>query len=48
MGQQWNENVFGDDRDTLWMPLEGRLLGFVDENKNGKTDLFNDLAGLQE
>lgn len=24
-----------------------RLLGFVDENKNGKTDLFNNLAGLK-
>lgn len=27
--------------------LGGRLLGFVDENKNGKTALFNNLSGLK-
>ncbi len=45
------EYVSGDSRDnpltTPWDAKGGQLLGFVDENKNGKTDLFNALATLK-
>ncbi len=41
------EYVFGDDRDTPLDAVGGRLLGFVDENKNGKTQIFNELAILK-
>ena len=34
------EKVFGDNRDDPLDAVGGKLLGFVDENKNGKTDLF--------
>ena len=40
------EYVFGDDRDTPLDAVGGRWLGFVDENKNGKTEIFNELAKL--
>ena len=47
---KWNqtnqsEYVFGDSRDDPLDSLGGKLLGFVDENKNGKTEFFNTLAG---
>ncbi len=45
------EFVSGDERDnplvTPWDAIGGKLLGFVDENKNGKTDLFNALSGYK-
>jgi len=41
------EKVFGDSRDDLLDAVGGKLLGFVDENKNGKTDLFNALSGYK-
>jgi type IV pilus assembly protein PilY1 len=45
------EFVSNDGKDdpwvTPWDAVGGRLLGFVDENKNGKTDLFNALATLK-
>ena len=43
------EYVFGvgDDRDTPLDAIGGRFLGFVDENKNGKNDLFGALSGLK-
>jgi type IV pilus assembly protein PilY1 len=45
------EFVSNDGKDdplvTPWDAVGGRLLGFVDENKNGKTDLFNELATLK-
>lgn len=41
------EFVFGDSRDDALDANGGRVLGFVDENKNGKTALFSNLAGLK-
>jgi type IV pilus assembly protein PilY1 len=45
------EFVSNDEKDdpqvTPWDAVGGRLLGFVDENKNGKTALFNELAKLK-
>ena len=41
------EKVFGDNRDDLLDSLGGKLLGFVDENKSGKTDFFNTLSGYK-
>jgi type IV pilus assembly protein PilY1 len=41
------EKVFGDNRDDPLDAVGGKLLGFVDENKNGKTALFNTLAGYK-
>jgi len=48
------EYVFGDSRDDSLDANGGQLLGFsggrpgfVDENKNGKTEVFNDLAILK-
>ena len=41
------EYVFGDSRDNSLDAKGGQLLGFVDENKNGKTDLFKALAGFK-
>ena len=45
------EYVSSDGRDnptvTPWDAVGGRLLGFVDENGNGKTALFNELAILK-
>ncbi len=48
------EYVFNDSRDDNLDAIGGYLLGysggrpgFVDENKNGKTDVFNDLAVLK-
>ncbi len=41
------EYVFGDSGDDSLDAKGGQLLGFVDENKNGKTDLFNALAILK-
>jgi len=41
------EYVFGDSRDNALDADGGQLLGFVDENKNGKTDLFNALSGFK-
>jgi len=45
------EYVSGDGRDnpdvTPWDAVGGRLLGFVDENGNGKTPLFSELATLK-
>lgn len=41
------EYVFGDDRDNNLDAKGGQLLGFVDENKNGKTNLFQALATLK-
>ncbi len=38
------EYVFGDSQDSGLDAKGGQLLGFVDENKNGKTALFNTLA----
>ena len=37
----------GDDRDIPLDAVGGKWLGFVDEKKIGKTDLFNALAGLK-
>ncbi len=49
-----NEYVFGGASDDPLDAVGGQLLGFsggrpgfVDENKNGKTDVFNDLATLK-
>ena len=41
------EFVYGDSRDDPLDSNGGRLLGFVDQNKNGKTDLFNALSGFK-
>lgn len=41
------EKVFGDNRDDPLDAIGGKLLGFVDENKNGKTALFNALSGYK-
>jgi len=41
------EKVFGDSRDDPLDAVGGKLLGFVDENKNGKTDLLNALSGYK-
>jgi hypothetical protein len=41
------EYVYGDPGDATLDANGGRLLGFVDENKNGKTALFNALSGLK-
>ena len=41
------EKVFGDDRDDPLDAVGGKLLGFVDENKNGKTALFNAPSGYK-
>lgn len=42
-----SEFVFGDSRDDGLDANGGRVLGFVDENKNGKTALFSNLTGLK-
>ena len=42
-----SEYVFGDTRDDSLDANGGRLLGFVDEYKTGKTDIFNALASLK-
>jgi type IV pilus assembly protein PilY1 len=42
-----SEYVFGDARDDTLDANGGRLLGFVDENKTGKTNIFNVLASLK-
>src|SRR4030042_4496044 len=42
------EFVFGDSRDDALDAKGARLLGFVDENKAGKIDLFNNLAVLKD
>jgi type IV pilus assembly protein PilY1 len=42
-----NEKVFGDSRDDPLDAVGGKLMGFVDENKNGKTQLFNALSGYK-
>jgi type IV pilus assembly protein PilY1 len=47
---KWNgssEYVYGDSRDDNLDADGGRLLGFVDETKTGKTALFNNLAVLK-
>lgn len=49
---KWDKNnrleyVYGDDRDFSLDAWGGRVIGFVDENKNGKTDLFSALASLK-
>jgi type IV pilus assembly protein PilY1 len=41
------EYVFGNSQDDSLDAKGGQLLGFVDENKNGKTNLFNALAGFK-
>jgi type IV pilus assembly protein PilY1 len=41
------EFVFGDSRDDALDANGARLLGFVDENKAGKTELFNNLSVLK-
>ena len=41
------EYVFGDSRDDPLDAIGGKLLGFVDENKNGKNDFFNTLSGYK-
>jgi type IV pilus assembly protein PilY1 len=43
-----SEYVFGDMRDDSLDANGGRLLGFVDEYKTGKTDIFNALASLKD
>lgn len=42
-----SEYVFGDTRDDSLDANGGRLLGFVDEYKTGKTDIFNALSSLK-
>jgi len=49
---KWEKNnkleyVFGDQRDSSLDANGGKVIGFVDENKNGKTALFNELAELK-
>ncbi len=41
------EKVFGGSADDPFDAVGGKLLGFVDENKNGKTELFNALSGYK-
>ena len=41
------EFVFGDSRDDPLDANGGKVIGFVDQNKNGKTGLFNNLSGLK-
>jgi len=49
---KWDKNnkfeyVYSDERDNGLDAVGGRVLGFVDENKNGKPALFNALATLK-
>jgi type IV pilus assembly protein PilY1 len=41
------EYVFGDSRDDALDANGGKVLGFVDENKTGKTALYNNLASFK-
>jgi type IV pilus assembly protein PilY1 len=47
-GSKKIEKVYGDDRDLPLDAAGGKLLGFVDENKNGRTDLFSALDGIKQ
>lgn len=42
-----SEYVFGDTKDDSLDANGGRLLGFVDEYKTGKTDIFNALSSFK-